>query len=71
LAGWTIVSEKGNQRCSLAGVIEPRATLRIWAMAKDAGQGGYNCGFGENSWNNNESDPAVLYDAEGIEVARK
>lgn len=71
LTGWVLVSEKGNQRCSLGGVIEPGATLRIWAMAKDAGQGGYNCGFGENIWNNSENDPAVLYDGNGAEVVRE
>ncbi len=71
LTGWVLVSEKGNQRCSLGGVIEAGATLRIWAMAVDAGQGGYNCGFGENIWKNSEPDPAVLYDANGAEAARK
>jgi len=44
--------------------------LRIWAMAEDAGQGGYNCGFGTNIWNNSKSDPAVRYDAVGHEVDR-
>ena len=70
LTVWVLVSERGNQRCSLGGVIEPGATLRIWAMAEDAGQGGYDCGFGENIWNNSESDPAVLY-ANGMEGERK
>ncbi|HSJ59452.1 MAG TPA: thermonuclease family protein [Anaerolineae bacterium] len=71
LAGWVLLSEKGNQVCPLSGTIAPGATLRIWAMAQDSGQGGYNCGFDENIWNNSESDPAVLYDAQGREVARK
>ena len=71
LAGWTLVSEKGSQACSLGGVIGPGAVLRIWALASDAGQGGFNCGFGSNIWNNSESDPAVLYDAAGQEVSRR
>jgi formylglycine-generating enzyme required for sulfatase activity/endonuclease YncB( thermonuclease family) len=70
LTGWVLVSEKGDQRCSLGGQIQAGATLRIWALAADAGQGGYNCGFGTTVWNNDEPDPAVLYDAQGNEVAR-
>lgn len=70
LAGWVLVSEKGNQRCNLGGVITVGQTLRIWALASDAGQGGYNCGFGSPIWNNSESDPAVLYNAAGQEVSR-
>jgi hypothetical protein len=54
----------------LDGVLNPGATLRVWAMAEDAGQGGYNCGFGTNIWNNSESDPAALYDASGQLVDR-
>jgi hypothetical protein len=52
-------------------VIRPGAMLRIWAMAEDAAHGGYNCGFNENIWNSSESDPAVLYGAQGKEIARK
>jgi hypothetical protein len=70
LAGWVLVSELGNQACDLAGILNPGTTLRIWAMAEDANQGGYNCGFGTNIWNNQERDPAVLYNAEGQEVSR-
>jgi len=44
--------------------------LRIWAMAEDAGKGGFNCGFGSSIWNNSKSDPAVLYDSSGAEVSR-
>jgi len=40
-------------------------------MVEDAGQGGYNCGFGSNIWNNDERDPAILFDASGSEVDRK
>ena len=68
LAGWVLVSEKGNQRCTLGGILEPGQTLRIYAMT---GEGGYNCGFSTNIWNNDEPDPAVLLDARGVEVSRK
>ncbi|MBP9503434.1 MAG: lamin tail domain-containing protein [Candidatus Promineofilum sp.] len=70
LSGWILRSEKGNQDCALGGVIGPGQVLRIWAMASDAGEGGYNCGFGTNIWNNSESDPAVLIDPSGAEVSR-
>lgn len=70
LAGWVLLSERGSQSCGLGGVIEPGQVLRIWALAEDAGQGGYNCGFGSNIWNNDEPDTAILYNAEGIEVSR-
>jgi len=43
---------------------------RGWALASDAGQGGYNCGFGSNIWNNSEPDAAVLFNADGQEVSR-
>ncbi len=65
LNGWVLVSERGDQACTLGGVINPGEVLRIWAMAEDAGKGGYNCGFGSNIWNNSKSDPAALYDAAG------
>ena len=71
LSGWRLVSEKGNQACGLGGQIGPGATLRIWAMAEDAGQGGFNCQFGSNIWNNSDPDPAVLYDPSGAEVSRR
>lgn len=71
LAGWRLVSETGPQECSLSGVIAAGGSLRVWAMAEDAGQGGFNCGFGTNIWNNDEPDPAVLYDAAGNEVSRR
>ena len=70
LSGWTLVSEKGNQACALGSVIGPGEVLRIWAMAEDADQGGFNCAFGSAIWNNSEKDPAVLYDAAGQEVSR-
>ncbi len=70
LSGWVLVSEKGNQACGLGGVMQPGATLRIYALAEDAGKGGYNCNFGSPIWNNSEPDPAVLYDNTGAEVDR-
>jgi len=69
-SGWVLVSEKGDQRCTLGGVLNPGEMLRIWAMAEDAGQGGYNCGFDSSVWNNSEPDPAALYDNTGQLVAR-
>ena len=70
LYGWVLVSEKGDQQCTLGGVINPGETLRIWALTRDQGQGGYNCGFGENIWNDSEPDPAVLYDAAWQQIDR-
>ncbi|MFB0535381.1 MAG: lamin tail domain-containing protein, partial [Anaerolineae bacterium] len=71
LTGWHLLSEKGPQDCPLGGTIQPGETLRVWAMTEDADKGGYNCGFDTNIWNNDEVDPAVLYDATGREVDRK
>ncbi len=71
LAGWSLVSENGSQACDLGRTIQSGETLRIWALAKDADQGGYNCGFSRNIWSNSEPDPAVLYDPKGVEVSRK
>jgi hypothetical protein len=70
LNGWRLISERGHQECGLGGMLAPGATLRVWAMAEDGAQGGYNCGFGTNIWNNSESDPALLYDASGELVDR-
>ena len=70
ISGWVLISEKGDQRCSLGGVIEASAILRVWALASDSGQGGFNCGFGRNIWNNSEPDPAALYDNSGNLVDR-
>jgi len=70
LAGWVLLSEQGNQSCDLAGVIEPGATLRVWARTADADQGGFNCGFGRAIWNNSDPDPAALYDPAGALIDR-
>lgn len=68
LTGWRLLSEKGPQDCALGGIIEAGADLTIFAMT---GDGGYNCGFGSNIWNNSSPDPAVLYDPQGNEIDRK
>lgn len=70
LSGWRLLSEKGDQNCALGGVIGPGETLRVWALASDAGQGGFNCGFTENIWNNSDPDAAVLFNAGDAVVAR-
>lgn len=70
ISGWVLVSEKGNQACTLGGVVDPGVVLRIWALAEDSSQGGFNCGFGSPIWNNSDPDPAALYDASGMLVAR-
>ncbi|MCX7950225.1 MAG: lamin tail domain-containing protein [Treponemataceae bacterium] len=69
LTGWRLVSERGSQTCILQGVIlQPGETLRVWANNPNGG--GYNCGFGSEIWNNNEPDPAALYNAQGVLVSR-
>ena len=67
LDGWVLVSERDNQTCGLGGLIKPGDTLRIWA---GSGSPGFSCGYSGNIWNNNELDPAVLYNAQGQEVSR-
>ena len=69
LTGWNLVSERGHQECPLSGVIRAGETLRIWAMAAQGP--GFSCGYNTTIWNNSEPDPAVLYNAEGVEVYRK
>ena len=67
LTSWRIVSEKGNQVCSLAGVIQSGQILQVWTDNPNGD--GYNCGIGNNIWNDNESDPAALYNAQGLQVS--
>ena len=67
LSGWVLVSERGNQRCRLNGILQPQTTLRIYAQT---GVDGYNCGFTDNIWNDSEHDPAVLYNPAGQEIDR-
>ena len=68
LYGWRLVSEKGSQTCSLSGAIQPNGSLRIYAQA---GENGFNCNFSKSIWNNSDPDPAVLYNAQGIEISRQ
>lgn len=70
LTGWTLVSQKGNQRCALAGNLSSGDTLRVWARAQDADKGGYNCGFSQGIWSNSAPDPAVLLDEDGLVISR-
>jgi Lamin Tail Domain len=67
LQGWKLVSETGSQSCALSGVLQPTAVLRVWARK---GESGFSCGFSFNIWNDNQSDPAVLYNAQGEVVSR-
>lgn len=68
LTGWRLVSEKGGQTCVLQGVVlQPGGTLRVWA--NNPGGEGYNCGFGNEIWNNNELDPAALYNSQNVLVS--
>jgi endonuclease YncB( thermonuclease family) len=71
LAGWVLVSEKGDQRCTLGGVIQPGARLRIFALDGANTPTEYYCKFREHIWNNSEPDPAVLLDPSGSEVDRE
>lgn len=71
LTGWVLLSENGDQTCTLGGVLDPEQILRIWALAEDAAEEGYNCGFDGNIWNDSETDLAILFDAMGQEVDRK
>ena len=67
LTGWKLVSETGSQTCRLRGMLEPNEVLRVWA---GKGSSGFSCKFSFNVWNDNQSDPAVLYNAQGQEVSR-
>lgn len=66
LNGWRLDSEKGSQSCTLSGNIQPGESLRIWAQSGP----GFSCGFGKPIWNNSETDPAVLYNPQNIEIDR-
>lgn len=68
LAGWYLLSERGAQKCALSGIIQPGEILRIWAMT---GSSGYNCQFGSEIWNNQEYDPAILYNPADVEISRR
>lgn len=53
--------------CRLGGEIHIQSgeTLRIWAMTRDAGKGGYNCGLDQPFWSSKEPKRIFLYDAGG------
>lgn len=68
LSGWTLVSVTGNQSCLLSGTIQPNEVLRIFAQVSS--DPGFYCGFGANIWNNSKSDPAVLYNSQGVQVSQ-
>ncbi|HLF75676.1 MAG TPA: lamin tail domain-containing protein [Anaerolineales bacterium] len=67
LRGWRLVSETGNQSCTLRGTLQPNEVLRVWARR---GEPGFDCRFSFNIWNDNAADPAVLYNPQGEEVSR-
>ena len=66
LAGWALESERGNQTCLLQGILAPGSTLQVWAQSGP----GFSCGFSETIWNNTQPDPAVLLNADQLEVSR-
>jgi endonuclease YncB( thermonuclease family) len=69
LTGWNLVSERGDQECYLSGVIKSGEVLRVWSGTAQGN--GFSCGYNNPIWNNSEPDPAVLYNAQGVEVSRK
>jgi hypothetical protein len=71
LFGWILVSENGDQRCTLAAIIEPDATLRVHAMSGANTLTDVYCNFDSNVWNDGEPEAAALYDAAGNLVDRK
>lgn len=66
LAGWYLSLGRG-QTCHLNGSVPigPDETLRIWALAQDAGKGGYNCGLDQPFWSSKEPKRIFFYDAKG------
>jgi hypothetical protein len=65
LEGWVLVSDLGEESCSLSGVLQPGEGILIWALAADAAEDGYNCGFESEIWDDEAVDTAILYDADG------
>ena len=70
ISGWKMVSEKGNQSFTFPKntIIKIGQTLRL-TSGKAKGTGDFTMANGD-IWNNTSSDPAVLYDYLGNEVAR-
>ena len=67
LRGWRLVSENGNESCTLRGTLEPGDVRRIWARRGDPG---FDCRLGREIWIDDGTDPAVLYNPDGEEVSR-
>ena len=67
LRGWRLVSENGDESCTLRGTLEPGDVRRIWARR---GNPGFDCRLGREIWIDDEIDPAVLYNPDGEEVSR-
>ncbi len=73
LAGWVLVSEKGNQRYSFPNgfILSPGASVTVWAIKLGANNAtNLYSGFSSNIWNNSDRDDAVLLDSTGAEVSR-
>ena len=69
LAGWKLVSEKGNQSMTFPSfTLNPGQSIKITSGA-EAGTGDFTSSYA-TIWNNSSPDPAVLYDASGNEVDR-
>ena len=67
LSGWKLLSVYGKQSCDLGGVLEPNATLRVWARTGDTG---FSCQFPKDIWNDNRADVALLYNPLAEELSR-
>ena len=67
LRGWRLVSERGDESCTLRGTLEPDEIRRIWARRGDPG---FDCRLGREIWQDDEADPAVLYNPDGEDVSR-
>jgi hypothetical protein len=70
LSGWKLRAESSGEECLLEGELAPGQASRFWMLAADEERGGYNCGKESEIFNDN-GDTAILYNAEGAEVARK
>lgn len=68
LQGWYLVSERGDQICSLKGVLTPGQTLRVYSQK---GKDGFSCNSPDPVWHNTNQDPAALYDPAGNMIDRK
>lgn len=70
ISGWTMVSEKGNQTFVFPeGVI--LGAMKTCKLTSGGAQGEGDFDMAATTiWNNSSSDPAVLLDADGVEVSR-